>query len=83
MPRIDSISVNYGVALFALLVAVATGVLCSLAPAYAALRTNLLKGASKKTRAPAAAVYAKAGSAPLSSSPKSPSPSCCSPHRCH
>jgi putative ABC transport system permease protein len=43
MPRIDSISMNPRVALFALVVAVAAGVLCSLAPAFAALRTNLIE----------------------------------------
>ncbi|MGC2161752.1 MAG: ABC transporter permease [Silvibacterium sp.] len=42
MPRIDAISVNTAVASFALLIAVATGVLCSLAPAWAAVRTNVL-----------------------------------------
>jgi putative ABC transport system permease protein len=42
MPRVDSISLDVTVAAFALLLAVATGVLCSLAPAFAALRTNLL-----------------------------------------
>src|SRR5215472_11904515 len=43
MPRIDSVSMNLNVALFALLLAATTGVLCSLAPAFAALRTNLIK----------------------------------------
>ena len=42
MPRIDSVSMNATVAMFALLLALATGVLCSLAPAFAAMRTNLL-----------------------------------------
>ncbi|HEY6851411.1 MAG TPA: ABC transporter permease [Terracidiphilus sp.] len=42
MPRVDFISLDVTVATFALLLAVATGVLCSLAPAFAALRTNLL-----------------------------------------
>jgi predicted permease len=42
LPRISSVSINPLVASFALLVAVATGVLCSLAPAFAALRTNLI-----------------------------------------
>ncbi len=42
MPRIDSISMDATVATFALLLALATGVLCSLAPAFAAVRTNLL-----------------------------------------
>ncbi|HUI52368.1 MAG TPA: ABC transporter permease [Terriglobales bacterium] len=41
MPRIDSISLDGTVAAFALLLALATGVLCSLAPAFAALRTDL------------------------------------------
>jgi FtsX-like permease family len=43
MPRSDAISINAGVAGFALLIAVLTGVLCSLAPARAAVRTNLLE----------------------------------------
>jgi predicted permease len=42
MPRIDSISVDATVAIFALLLALATGALCSLAPAFAAVQTNLL-----------------------------------------
>jgi putative ABC transport system permease protein len=42
MPRIDSISIDGRVVVFALVVALATGILCSLAPAFAALRTNLL-----------------------------------------
>lgn len=41
MPRIDSISIDATVALFALILALATGAICSLAPAFAALRTNL------------------------------------------
>jgi predicted permease len=41
MPRVDSISIDATVAVFALLLALATGALCSLAPAFAALRTNL------------------------------------------
>ena len=42
LPRVSSISIDPLVAAFALFVAVATGVLCSLAPAFAALRTNLI-----------------------------------------
>ncbi|HXM16277.1 MAG TPA: ABC transporter permease, partial [Candidatus Eremiobacteraceae bacterium] len=42
IPRINSVSIDPMVAAFALLVGVATGVLCSLAPAFAALRTNLI-----------------------------------------
>jgi putative ABC transport system permease protein len=41
MPRVDSISMDAGVVIFALLVSVVTGSLCSVAPAFAALRTNL------------------------------------------
>lgn len=43
MPRVDSISMDATVVAFALLVALATGALCSLAPAFAALRTNLME----------------------------------------
>ena len=43
MPRIDSVSMNPIVAAFALVVAVAAGVLCSLVPAFAALRINLIE----------------------------------------
>jgi putative ABC transport system permease protein len=43
MPRIDAISIDRSVVLFALLLAFATGALCSLAPAFAALRTNLVE----------------------------------------
>lgn len=44
MPRIDSLTVNPMVAVFAVLLALATGGLCSLAPAFAALRTNPIDG---------------------------------------
>ncbi|HEX3984993.1 MAG TPA: FtsX-like permease family protein [Acidobacteriaceae bacterium] len=43
MPRIDSISIDAGVAGFALVVAIVTGALCSLVPAFAAVRTNLVE----------------------------------------
>src|SRR5438132_1174121 len=43
MPRINSVSMNPMVAAFAVLVAIATGVLCSLAPAFAVVRTNLIE----------------------------------------
>jgi len=42
LPRIDSVSMNATVALFALLLALGTGILCSLAPAFAVAQTNLL-----------------------------------------
>jgi predicted permease len=41
MPRIDSISIDASVAIFALLLGLITGALCSLAPAFAAARANL------------------------------------------
>ena len=50
MPRIDSISIDAAVAAFALLLALATGGLCSLAPAFAALRTNLTESLNEGTR---------------------------------
>jgi predicted permease len=43
MPRIDSISMDASVVIFSLLLALATGALCSLAPAFAALRTDLIE----------------------------------------
>lgn len=51
MPRIGSVSVNLVVASFAFLVAVASGVLCSLAPAFAALRTNLVESLKEGAQA--------------------------------
>lgn len=50
MPRIDAISVDAGVAAFALVVALVTGALCSLAPAFAALRTNVTESLKEGTR---------------------------------
>jgi putative ABC transport system permease protein len=41
LPRISEIGVDWTVAAFAMLLAVATGILCSLAPAFAAMRTDL------------------------------------------
>jgi putative ABC transport system permease protein len=42
MPRIDAIAIDGTVAGFALLLAMATGALCSLAPAFAAMRTQVI-----------------------------------------
>lgn len=50
MPRVDSISINVTVAAFALLLAFVTGALCSLAPAFAALRTNLTESLKEGVR---------------------------------
>ena len=41
LPRINEIALNWEVVGFALLLAVLTGLLCGLAPAFAALRTNV------------------------------------------
>ena len=41
LPRISEISLNWNVVGFALLLAVTTGLLCGLVPAFAALRTNV------------------------------------------
>jgi len=41
MPRIDSIAMDAPVSIFALIVALLTGAFCSLAPGFAALRTNV------------------------------------------
>ena len=41
LPRISEIGLNWQVAGFALLLAVSTGLLCGIAPAFAALRTNV------------------------------------------
>ena len=49
MPRIDAISINATVAAFAVLVALATGVLCSLAPAFVVLRTDLAESLKQGT----------------------------------
>lgn len=41
LPRLDDIRLNWTVVLFALALALLTGLLCGLAPAFAALRTNV------------------------------------------
>jgi predicted permease len=51
MPRINSVSVNPLVASFALFAAVGSGVLCSLAPAFAALRTDLVESLKEGAQA--------------------------------
>lgn len=50
MPRVDSITIDATVAAFALFLALATGAFCSLAPAFAALRTNLTESLNESTR---------------------------------
>jgi len=51
MPRINSVSVNQVVATFALLVSIATGAACSVAPAFAALRTNIVESLKEGAQA--------------------------------
>ena len=41
LPRINDIRMNWAVIGFAVLLAIATGILCGLAPAFAAIRTNM------------------------------------------
>jgi predicted permease len=51
MPLISSVSINPVVASFALLVSLATGILCSLVPAFAASRTNLVESLKEGAQA--------------------------------
>jgi putative ABC transport system permease protein len=50
MPRVSSISMDWAVVVFALLVSLVTGSLCSIAPAFAALRTNLTESLKESSR---------------------------------
>lgn len=50
MPRVSSISMDWVVVAFALLISILTGTLCSIAPAFAALRTNLTETLKEGTR---------------------------------
>ena len=50
MPRIDAISMNGPVAAFAVVLALVSGILCSLAPAFAALRTNVTQSLKQDVR---------------------------------
>jgi predicted permease len=50
MPRVSSISMDWAVVAFALLVSLITGALCSMAPAFAALRTNLTESLKEGSR---------------------------------
>lgn len=58
LPRIDSIFMDSTVVSFALLLALASGALCSLAPAFAALRTNLTQSLKEDVRIGASATHA-------------------------
>ena len=51
MPRVDSIAVDPVVAAFAVLLALMTGALCSLAPAFAALKANPVDGLKEGAKA--------------------------------
>ena len=50
MPRVGSISMDGTVIAFALVLALATGVFCSFAPAFAAIRTNLTESLKEGAR---------------------------------
>jgi predicted permease len=50
MPRVDSISIDAAVVVFALLISVVAGALSSTAPAFAALRTNLTQSLKEGAR---------------------------------
>src|SRR5579872_4078421 len=50
MPRVDSIAMDTGVMAFAFFLALITGLLCSLAPAFAALRTSLAENLKEGAR---------------------------------
>ncbi|HKT88385.1 MAG TPA: ABC transporter permease [Candidatus Sulfotelmatobacter sp.] len=50
MPRVDSISMDGGVAAFAICLALLTGGLCSLIPSFAALRTNVAESLKESAR---------------------------------
>jgi putative ABC transport system permease protein len=50
MPRVNSISIDPAVACFTLLLALATGVLCSIAPAFAAAHTDLIESLKEGVR---------------------------------
>lgn len=43
LPRVDAVSMDPAVVIFALLLAVATGAVCSVAPAFAATRTSVME----------------------------------------
>jgi predicted permease len=58
MPRIEAIQMDSAVAVFALVLAVATGALCSVAPAFAAMRTSLLESLGESTRTSTGASHA-------------------------
>lgn len=58
MPRINAIAINAPVAGFALLITLATGALCSLAPAFAALSTNLSDSLKQGVRIGGASTHA-------------------------
>jgi putative ABC transport system permease protein len=58
MPRIDAIAIDTTVSIFALVLAIVTGIVCSLAPAFAALRTNLIENLKEGVRATGQASHA-------------------------
>jgi putative ABC transport system permease protein len=65
MPRVDSISIDAAVAAFAIALALATGALCSLVPAIAALHTNVTESLRESARTATGASHAWTRSALL------------------
>ena len=63
MPRVDSISIDTKVAVFAIMLSILTGALCSLAPAFVALRTNLTDSLKEGARTASARSHARLRSA--------------------
>jgi predicted permease len=62
MPRVDSISIDATVAAFAIVLALATGAVCSLVPAIAALHTNVTESLKESARTATGASHAWARS---------------------
>ena len=58
MPRLDSISMDATVSIFCIMIALSTGAVCSLAPAFAALRTNLTESLKEGIRTTGATSHA-------------------------
>src|SRR5205085_3402447 len=63
MPRVDSISIDPKVGVFAMMLSILTGALCSLAPAFVALRTNLTDSLKEGARTASARSHARLRSA--------------------
>jgi len=63
LPRIDEISLDWQVVLFAIILAILTGIVCGLAPAFAALRTSVNETLKEGGRTATAGGHARLRSA--------------------